>query len=189
MRYHIRLPPAWPEEGFTIVDAEGGAYRLARQRLGTEEATVIEDASGRRVAKMHFPESHGPYVCEILHDGKRLLVSSDTYYRRIRYHIAVRGRRHGCASVLAAQGNILRDDYVVRRGLRRLATVKRKGTVGGEALSVETVPGADHVVLLSIVLAISVITRSQRSAALGAGGGTETTRRPGHQQNQPDATT
>jgi uncharacterized protein YxjI len=163
MRYLMRHHPTWHERyrssaDFPIEDGEGHLpFRVTRERPGRRAVFVLRDARDAPLSSLRFQIDERSSSCEIVQPGGTAqVVRSDGSGRRIRFRIDLPD-----TGVLAAQGNIGRDEYVVRHGLRRLATVSKKGTPEQGTFGVEIASGTDVVLLLSIVLAIGIMTGSQ----------------------------
>jgi len=168
MRYLMRHRSAWPGGRLSIEDAEGRCpYRVLGALPSPSGPVVIEDTQGAPLSSMRLTTADHAPACEITHDRQQVLVvRNEVTARRIRFRITLD------EDVLVAQGNIVQDEYVVRHGLRRLAAVSKKGVRDRGAFGVEIAPGSDDVLLLSIVLAISLVTDSLSPSprATGAGG-------------------
>lgn len=156
MRYLMRHRSAWQDGSFSIEDADGRcSYRVSGGDASPGAAVVLEDSQGVPLSSMRFTRADHAQTCEIRHDQHQVqVVRSEVSARRIRFRITLQD------DVLVAQGNIVQDEYVVRHGLRRLAAVSKKGVRDKGAFGVEIAPGTDDVLLLSIVLAISILTDS-----------------------------
>jgi uncharacterized protein YxjI len=156
MRYLMRHRSAWQGGSFSIEDADGRcSYRVSGEDASPGGAVVLEDSQGVPLSSMRFTRADHAHTCEIRHDQHQVqVVRSEVSARRIRFRITLQDE------VLVAQGNIGQDEYVVRHGLRRLAAVSKKGVRDTGAFGVEIAPGTDDVLLLSIVLAISILTDS-----------------------------
>jgi uncharacterized protein YxjI len=171
MRFLMRHGSAGTDGNPSIEDDQGRRpYRVTRIDAGPDPAMVVADAQGAALCVLRFSAADRPdrpATCEIL-DGQHQVhvIRRDAASRRLRFRIT-----QETDGTLVAQGNIGHDEYVVRHGLRRLATVSRKGTPEGGTLAVQIVPGADEALLLSVVLAISVMTDARSPAGDGAGDG------------------
>jgi uncharacterized protein YxjI len=163
MRYLMRQHPAWHERyrsgtDFPIEDGEGRLpFRVTREEPGRQAVFLLRDSQDAPLSSLRFRIDERSASCEIVQAGRTAqVVRNDGTGRRIRFRIYLAD-----AGVLAAQGNIGRDEYVVRHGLRRLATVSKKGSPEQGTFGVEISSGTDVVLLLSIVLAIGIMTGSQ----------------------------
>jgi uncharacterized protein YxjI len=139
MRYLMRRGAAGPDGSPSIEDDQGRRpYRVTGSDAGPDPMVVVADARGAALCVLRFPADARSATCEILHGQHQVrIVTRDASSRRLRFRITQEGE-----GTLMAQGNVARDEYVVRHGLRRLATVSKKGSPHPGMFGVEIVPAA-----------------------------------------------
>ena len=154
-RYQMRQRLLSIGDDHWIEDEAGNrAYRVDGKALRLRKTFVLEDASGREVARLQERklsvrdsmaiERHGDTVATV----KKALVGI-----RDRYAIGVDGGED-----MNAKGNLVDHEYEIERDGRTVATISKRWFSIRDSYGVEIAPGEDDALVLAITVCIDTMS-------------------------------
>jgi len=142
-------------DDFWIEDEAGNrAYRVDGKAARVRKTMLLEDSSGREVAKIQERKLTVRDKMAIERDGKTIAtVRKALVGIRDRFVIDIEG-----GDDLKAHGNIVDHEYEIERDGDTVARISKKWFRVRDTYGVELRPGEDEGVLLAAVVAIEALT-------------------------------
>ena len=155
-RYQMRQRLLSIGDDYWIEHEDGSrAFHVDGKALRIRKTLVLEDTTGREVAKLQERKLSVRDKMEIERDGRSIAtVRKALVGIRDRFHIEL---DHG--EDLKAHGNIVDHEYEIERDGDTVATVSKKWFRVRETYGVEIEPGEDEALILAIAVCIDAMTR------------------------------
>ena len=153
-RYRMRERLLSIGDDFWIEHEDGSrAFRVDGKALRIRQTFVLEDVTGREVAKLQERKLSVRDKLEIEHDGRRLAtVKKALVGIRDRFSIDVEG-----GADLDAKGNLVDHEYEIERDGDTVATVSKQWFAIRDTYGVAIAPGEDDALLLAITVCIDAM--------------------------------
>ena len=142
-------------DDYWIEDEDGNhAYKVDGKALRFRETIVLEDTSGREVAKIQERKLTIRDKVAIERDGETIAtVHKALVGIRDRFAINVEN-----GADMKAKGNIVDHEYEIERDGDTVATISKKWFRVRDAYGVDVAPGEDAALVLAITVAIDSLT-------------------------------
>ena len=153
-RYRMRQRLLSIGDDYWIEHEDGShAFRVDGKALRVRQTFVLEDATGREVAKLQERKLSVRDKMEIERDGRRLAtVKKALVGIRDRFSIHVEG-----GADLDAKGNLVDHEYEIARDGDTVATVSKQWFAVRDTYGVAIAPGEDDALLLAITVCIDAM--------------------------------
>ena len=154
-RYQMRQRLVSIGDDYWIEDEHGSrAFRVDGKALRVRKTFVLEDATGREVAKLQERKLSVRDKMEIERDGRSIAtVKKALVGIRDRFSIDVEG-----GADLAAKGNLVDHEYEIERDGDTVATVSKKWFAVRDTYGVTVAPGEDDALVLAITVCIDALS-------------------------------
>ena len=153
-RYRMRQRLLSIGDDYWIEHEDGSrAFRVDGKALRVRQTFVLEDATGREVAKLQERKLSVRDKLEIERDGRQLAtVKKALVGIRDRFSIDVEG-----GADLNAKGNLVDHEYEIERDGDTVATVSKQWFAIRDTYGVAIAPGEDDALLLAITVCIDAM--------------------------------
>jgi uncharacterized protein YxjI len=153
-RYRMRQRLLSIGDDYWIEHEDGShAFRVDGKALRVRQTFVLEDPTGREVAKLQERKLSVRDKMEIERDGRRLAtVKKALIGIRDRFSIHVEG-----GADLDAKGNLVDHEYEIARDGDTVATVSKQWFAVRDTYGVAIAPGEDDALLLAITVCIDAM--------------------------------
>jgi len=153
-RYRMRQRLLSIGDDYWIEHEDGShAFRVDGKALRVRQTFVLEDATGREVAKLQERKLSVRDKMEIERDGRQLAtVKKALIGIRDRFSIHVEG-----GADLDAKGNLVDHEYEIARDGDTVATVSKQWFAVRDTYGVAVAPGEDDAMLLAITVCIDAM--------------------------------
>jgi uncharacterized protein YxjI len=153
-RYQMRQRLLSIGDDYWIEDEDGDrAFHVDGKALRARKTFVLEDATGREVAKLQERKLSIRDKMEIERDGRRLAtVKKALVGIRDRFSIDVEG-----GADLESKGNLVDHEYEIVRDGDTVATVSKRWFAVRDTYGVAIAPGEDDALILAITVCIDAL--------------------------------
>jgi uncharacterized protein YxjI len=154
-RYRMRQRLLSIGDDYWIEHEDGArAFRVDGKALRVRKTFVLEDATGREVARLQERKLSVRDKMEIERDGLQLAtVTKALIGIRDRFSIEVAG-----GAALEAKGNLVDHEYEITRDGDAVATVSKRWFAVRETYGVAIAPGEDNALLLAVTVCIDALS-------------------------------
>jgi uncharacterized protein YxjI len=154
-RYRMRQRLLSVGDDYWIEHEDGRrAFRVDGKALRIRQTFVLEDATGREVAKLQERKLSVRDKMEIERDGRQLAtVKKALVGIRDRFSIGIDG-----GPDMEAKGNLVDHEYEITRDGDTVATVSKRWFAVRDSYGVAIAPGEDDALLLAITVCIDALS-------------------------------